>query len=141
MDGGYDRCEAHADNSEDLELRALHARLENWRRWLRKRDYLPQGYRTLMGLFLARSLCASDGQAARQPVDEADAVIIEKAVHRLPERNRDALILHWLWQYTDGVKVRRNLRPADRYRLLGVRKSQYYAVIRKSEIMLKNLLR
>ena len=105
---------------------AIHARLENWERWVRVR---PHGWFT--------HLMWRNSRTSRQwevspyigvPVNTIDAMLIEKAVSALPVKHREAV--RWWYVYRrDPVAVARNL---------GVSKQGLADLVEAGRTMLKN---
>ena len=105
---------------------AIHARLENWSRWVRVR---PHGWFTHP---MFRNFRASKQWEASPhistPVDTLDAALMEKAVYALPEKHRDAV--RWWYVYRrDPVAMARNL---------GVSKQGLADLVEAGRTMLKN---
>ena len=105
---------------------AIHARLENWRRWVIVR---PHGWFT--------HPMWRDSRTSRQwevspyigvPVDTLDAALMEKAVYALPEKHREAV--RWWYVY------RRD--PAAMARSLGVSKQGLADLVEAGRTMLQN---
>ena len=108
------------------EHEAIHARLENWERWVRVR---PHGWFTHP---MFRNFRASKQWEASPyigtPVDTLDAALIEKAVYALPEKHREAV--RWWYVYRrDPVAMARNL---------GVSKQGLADLVEAGRTMLKN---
>lgn len=87
--------------------KAIHARLENWRRWVMVR---PHGWQVAPMFRMYQSKARQwETPVIKNPVDTLDAVLVEKAVALLPEKHRDAV----RWNYVhagDPVKMARALR-------------------------------
>ena len=108
------------------EHEAIHARLENWERWVRVR---PHGWFT--------HPMWRNSRTSRQwevspyigvPVNTIDAALMEKAVYALPEKHREAV--RWWYVYRrDPVAVARNL---------GVSKQGLADLVEAGRTMLKN---
>jgi hypothetical protein len=115
---------------EDAELKTreveniLHYEIENWIRWGRKRDWLPTGFKCPLG-FAYKG--ASSGYA--EPCDERAAVMFERIVVSLPDKHRQAFVMHHL----DRAAVRNLVvvvRGRDmKARLLAVGKSRYHEIV------------
>ena len=72
---------------------AIHARLENWRRWVTVR---PHGWQTHPMFRMYQSKARQwEAPVIQNPVDTLDAVVIEKAVSGLPDKHRSAI----RWSY------------------------------------------
>ena len=108
------------------EHEAIHARLENWERWVRVR---PHGWFT--------HPMWRNSRTSRQwevspyigvPVNTIDAMLIEKAVSALPVKHREAV--RWWYVYRrDPVAMARNL---------GVSKQGLADLVEACRTMLKN---
>jgi hypothetical protein len=115
---------------EDAELKTreveaiLHYEIENWIRWGRKRDWLPTGFKCPLG-FAYKG--ASPGYA--EPCDERAAVMFERIVVSLPDKHRQAFVMHHL----ERAAVRQTIvivRGRDmKARLLAVGKSRYHEIV------------
>lgn len=86
---------------------AIHARLENWERWVRVR---PHGWFT--------HPMWRNSRTSRQwevspyigvPVNTIDAMLIEKAVSALPVKHRDALRWYYVHKGNNPVAMARQL--------------------------------
>ena len=85
---------------------AIHARLENWRRWVIVR---PNGWQTHP--MWRNSRTSRQWEASPHistPVDTIDAALIEKAVCALPDKHRDA-IRWWYVHAGNPVAMARSL--------------------------------
>ena len=72
---------------------AIHARLENWRRWVIVR---PNGWQVAPMFRLYQSKSRQwEAPVIQNPVNTLDAVLVEKAVAALPEKHRAAV----RWSY------------------------------------------
>lgn len=88
------------------EHEAIHARLENWERWVRVR---PHGWLTHPMFRMYQSKARQwEVPVIQNPVNTLDAVLVEKAVYALPEKHREAV--RWWYVYRrDPVAMARNL--------------------------------
>lgn len=96
----------------------IHARLVNWSRWATR----GRGGAATSPMF--RQYRSSDYWAppeVPEPVDSADAVVVEKAVCSLPERNRFAIVWSYVACYR-GMSIGQACRALDvpRERLAGL---------------------
>lgn len=105
---------------------AIHARLENWRRWLRPRS---SGWHTHP--MWKNALTSKQWEVSPYigvPVDTLDAALMEKAVYALPEKHREAV--RWWYVY------RRD--PVAMARALGVSKQGLADLVEAGRTMLAN---
>lgn len=107
---------------------AIHARLENWRRWVTVR---PRGW--FVHPMWRKTLTSKQWEVSPHvstPVDTLDAALMEKAVYALPEKHREAL--RWWYVYRrDPVAMARNL---------GVSKQGLSDLVEAGRTMLQNRL-
>ena len=108
---------------------AIHARLENWRRWVIVR---PHGWQVapMFRMYQSKSRQWEASPHIGTPVDAIDAALMEKAVYALPEKHREAV--RWWYVY------RRN--PAAMARSLGVSKQGLADLVEAGRTMLQNKL-
>lgn len=105
---------------------AIHARLEDWARWVRVR---PHGWQVAPMFRLYRSKAWQWERPDPKPsVNIPEAVEMEKAVSLLPEKNRTAV----RWAY---VRCDNPLRMA---RELGVTKQGLFDLVNVARMMLIN---
>lgn len=106
----------------------IHARLENWRRWLRA------GGASWTAHPMWRHLKEKEDKEARQrgeipiPVNTLDGHLIEKLVYALPEKHRFAI--RW-WYVFSG-------NPLKAAREIAVTKERLAEVVKEGRAMLKN---
>ena len=110
------------------EHEAVHARLENWARWVRVR---PHGWCThpMFKNFRASKQWEASPHIST-PVDTLDAVMIEKAVSALPEKHRAAV--RWSYVFCGN--------PVGMARRLGVSKQGLADLVCVGRTMLQNRL-
>ena len=105
---------------------AIHARLENWRRWVTVR---PHGWQVAPMFRLYQSKSRHwEAPVIQNPVDTLDAVLMEKAVSALPEKHRDAI----RWWYVHAGN------PGAMARRLGVSKQGLADLVDAGRTMLQN---
>lgn len=108
--------------------REIHARLENWRRWVIVR---PHGWQTAPMFRLYQSKARQwEAPVIQNPVDTLDAVLVEKAVALLPEKHREAV----RWSYVHAGD------PVKMARALAVSKQGLADLVDAGRTMLKNRL-
>ena len=108
---------------------AIHARLDNWRRWVIVR---PHGWQTapMFRMYQSKARQWEASPRIGTPVDTIDAALMEQAVYALPEKHREAV--RWWYVY------RRN--PAAMARSLGVSKQGLADLVEAGRTMLNNRL-
>lgn len=108
---------------------AIHARLENWRRWVIVR---PHGWQVapMFRMYQSKARQWEASPRIGTPVDTIDAALMEQAVYALPEKHREAV--RWWYVY------RRN--PAAMARSLGVSKQGLADLVEAGRTMLNNRL-
>ena len=108
---------------------AIHARLENWRRWVIVR---PHGWQVapMFRMYQSKARQWEASPRIGTPVDTIDAALMEQAVYALPEKHREAV--RWWYVY------RRN--PAAMARSLGVSKQGLADLVDVGRTMLQNKL-
>jgi|SRR3972149_990224 len=110
------------------EHETIHARLENWARWVRVR---PNGWATSPMFRLYQSKNRQwEAPVIQHPVDTLDAVLVEKAVALLPVKHREAI----RWSY---VHCR---DPLGMARTLAVSKQGLADLVSDGRTMLNNRL-
>lgn len=111
------------------EHETIHARLENWARWVRVR---PQSWPThpMWRLFQSKARQWDAVPHIPLAVDTLDAAAMEKAVYGLPVKHREAI--RWSYVYgRDPVAMARNL---------GVSKQGLADLVEVGRAMLQNRL-
>lgn len=110
------------------EHEAIHARLNNWARWVRVR---PNGWQTHPMFRMYQSKARQwEAPVIQNPVDTLDAALVEKAVALLPVKHREAI----RWSY---VHCR---DPLGMARTLGVSKQGLADLVDAGRTMLRNRL-
>ena len=105
---------------------AIHARLENWRRWVIVR---PNGWQVAPMFRLYQSKSRQwEAPVIQNPVDTLDAVLMEKAVSALPEKHRAAI----RWSYVHAGN------PVAMARALAVSKQGLADLVDSGRTMLQN---
>jgi len=107
---------------------AIHARLNNWRRWVTVR---PHGWATAPMFRMYQSKSRQwHVPEIQDPIDTLDAVLLEKAVSALPAKHRDAI--RW-WYVHCG-------NPVAMARALGVSKQGLADLVDAGRTLLQNSL-
>ena len=110
-------------------------RLRNWIDWNRRRERNMLGYPASP---IARMVIPNQ-EARRQPrndPDSQDALKVESAVIRLPEKHRVVVTVHYWYESLPRDSKLREIAK----RGYALQKTRYYEVLRDSEVMIKNLL-
>ena len=107
---------------------AIHARLENWRRWVIVRPNCWQ-VAPMFRLYQSKSR-QWEAPVIQNPVDTLDAVVLEKAVAALPEKHRAAV----RWSYVHCGN------PLAMARTLAVSKQGLADLVDAGRTMLQNRL-
>lgn len=121
---------------ELTEQEKLIARLRNWIAWCVTRDKPLLGYPSSAPY--VRLMKPSD-DARRSPKarpDERDALTIERAVMHLPDREKYIVTNQYLFEHLPYETRLRLLAQ----RGIAMQKSRYYEQLRRSELMIKNIL-
>lgn len=106
--------------------KAIHERLENWRRWVAVRHH---GWQTAPMFRMYQSKARQwEAPLIQNPVDTLDAVVVEKAVAALPDRHREAI----RWSYVHCGN------PAAMARRLAVSKQGLADLVDAGRTMLEN---
>lgn len=107
---------------------AIHARLENWARWVVVR---PHGWQVAPMFRMYQSKARQwEAPVIQNPVDMLDAVLLEKAVSALPEKHRTAV----RWSYVHCGN------PVAMARSLAVSKQGLADLVDAGRTMLQNRL-
>lgn len=109
-----------------LEHEIIHARLENWARWVRVR---PHGWQTAPMFRMFQSKARQwEAPVIQTPVNTLDAAQVEKAVAELPRKHREAV----RWSYVHKQD------PAAMARRLAVSKQGLADLVHYGRTMLNN---
>lgn len=106
--------------------KAIHERLENWRRWVTVR---PHGWQTAPMFRMYQSKARQwEAPVIQRPINTIDAMLMEKAIFQLPEKNRDAI--RWNYVYCGN--------PVAMAQRLGVSKQGLALLVDVGRTMLGN---
>jgi hypothetical protein len=106
----------------------LRHELENWLRWGRKRDWMPVSFKCPLG-FLYKSTDVHEGSYRALPYDESEAVKLERIIVSLPQKHRQAFVMHHLDRAAVFGMVRIVRGRDEKARLLSVAKSRYHELV------------
>lgn len=114
----------------------LRHEIENWMRWGRKRDWMPTGFRCPLGM-MYKSLDRDDVEQPGQFIrcDEIGAAQFERIVIALPERHRQAFVMHHLEKAAVNGWIMIQVGRNDAARILGVQLRQYHYLVNQSHGM------
>jgi hypothetical protein len=109
--------------------------IDNWIRWGRKRDWMPTGFKCPTG-FMFKSNDVHEPSYKPLPCNEISAADFERIIIRLPQRNREAFVLHQLDKaHILGFIVIVRGRD-EKARILGVQKSMYHRLLNQAYNMI-----
>lgn len=110
------------------EHEAVHARLENWGRWVRRSGGASPACSPMFRLYRPSNAREMAPPAPSFPPDPVDALLVERAVRGLPERPREAL--RWFYCFT-------GTSPSNCARYLGLRPQALPALVAEGRAMLR----
>lgn len=105
---------------------SMHARMNNWARWVRVRPHGWQTHPMWRGSVTPRSWDIDPH--IRTALDTLDALLIERTVSKLPEKHRDALRWHYV----------RRVDPAGMARTLAVSRAGLLELVISGRTMTQN---
>ncbi len=127
------------EQAKTAEIRSiLRDEIENWIRWALPRNYLPPSFRCPIGFMYvipAGNVYEHDDRTP-QPCDELAAHRLEKIIVRLPERHRQAIVMHELDKASIQGKIKIIRGRHDKARLLGVQACMYHRIISQAYKMI-----
>jgi hypothetical protein len=128
--GGMETEKVRTKDAEAI----LSHEIENWIRWGRKKDWRPASFRCPLG-FLYKSSDTLTPTYRPPECKEIEAVKMERIVVGLPQRHRQAFVMHHLERAAvDGqvfIQVGRNQAA----RILGVQLRQYHYLVNQAHTM------
>jgi hypothetical protein len=110
----------------------LRYELENWIRWALGRSHYPPSFKCPLG-YLYKS--EEYREAPRPRVDDISAAAFEKIVVGLPERHRQAFVMHHLNRAASHGRVKILKGRDEGARLLGVQVRQYHYIVNQAHAM------
>lgn len=113
----------------------LRHELDNWLRWARRRDYLPVSFRVPLGYLFKTTDAPDEPRQVRVTVDEIGAAGFERIIVSLPERHRQAFIMHHLNKAHVAGKIRVMKGREDGAKLLGVQVRMYHYLVNQAHAM------
>lgn len=128
--------------SENLGIKQIEKILSNelsdWLRWARSKDYLPVSFRCPLGyLYLPMRGDLEATLYKPVPVNELDALAFEKIVVSLPDKHRQAFVLHHLGRvHKRGRITEKKLNGYEIAKVLGVHRSRYYVLLAQAYNMI-----
>lgn len=121
---------------ETMDVDDLRHAMENWMRWALSRDYMPASTRCPLGYLYKATDVWQSSEPYRPPVDGIAAVRLEKIIVGLPERHRQAIVMHYLNKAAINGQVRIIKGRDDRAAILGVQKSRYHEMVNQARSMI-----
>lgn len=111
--------------------------LDNWLRWGRRRDWMPQSFVCQLGTMYVSRLSKvelDDEPAPRKlpKIDEIGAAQFERIVVSLPDRHRKAFVLHHMEKCAVNGWVVKIQGRDNMAKELGVGKSQYHVIVNEA---------
>lgn len=88
--------------ARQVERRDIESRMQNWVRWCSTWGCYPRGgdedsaARAIRLAYEAKFGCAASASAERREINEADAMLIERSLWKLPSVQREILRLHYV---------------------------------------------
>lgn len=113
----------------------LRHELDNWMRWARRRDYLPASFRVPLGYLFKSTDVHDEEKPVRFICDEIGAAGFERIVVSLPEKHRQAFVMHHLGKAHVAGKVRIIKGRDEGAKLLGVQVRQYHYLVNQAHSM------
>jgi hypothetical protein len=109
--------------------------LENWLRWGKMRDWKPVGFKVPLGM-LFKSTDVHEETYRAPKVDEIGAAGFERIVVSLPERHRQAFVVHHLNKAALNGRIVIMKGRDDGARLLRVQLRQYHYIVNQAHLMI-----
>lgn len=115
----------------------LATEIGDWIRWGRNKDYLPVSFRCPLGfLYVPKRGDIAARLEKLPPINLLAVVEFERVVMGLPEKHRQAFVMHHLSRVKIGNKVvEKRRRFFEMAKLLGLQKSQFYDVLSQAHNM------
>lgn len=126
-------------DDEDLGTKVIEnllaSEIHNWLRWARQRNYLPASVKCVLGNLAVQTeddLAEAMKVESPLPPVESEAEAFEAVIVGLPERLRQAFILHHLDRGRVGSITVRVKGRNDKARVLGVGSRQYHYMVKQA---------
>ena len=111
----------------------LRHELDNWLRWGKKRDWMPISFTCMLGrMYVSRYPIDAESRVSIAKIDEISAAQFERIIVALPERHRQAFVIHHLEKCVIDGCIKKVRDRDDAARCLGVGKSQYHAIVNQA---------
>ena len=110
--------------------------IDNWLRWGRLRDWLPPSWRNIIGLRYRPRNREEEHEEGKEPIDEQQAVKMERIVTNLPAQFRQAFVLHYVGRAPVRGKMKIARTRAAGAKVIGVQLRQYYNRVNKAAIII-----
>jgi hypothetical protein len=112
----------------------LRHEIDNWIRWGKKRDWKPVGFRCPLG-HMHKATDVHEVSARPLPCNEMSAAGFERLIIGLPDRHRQAFVMHHLDKAHVAGHIRILKGRDEGARLLGVQVRQYHYMIQQAHSM------
>lgn len=113
----------------------LRHELDNWIRWGRRRDWKPVGFKVPLGYLYKSTDVHDDDKPIRFVCDEIGAAGFERIVVSLPEKHRQAFVMHHLGRAHARGRIVILKGRDEGAKLLGVQVRQYHYLINQAHNM------
>ena len=110
----------------------LYYDIENWIRWGRRRDWMPISFRCPLGFLFKSSEVHDEGQRRASAVDEIGAATFERIIVSLPEKHRQAFVMHHLERAIVNNRIISIKGRGKAQELLGLQKSRYHEIVNEA---------
>ena len=110
----------------------LYYEIQNWMRWGRIRNWMPVSFRCPLGFLFKSSDVHEGSQVRTASVDEIGAATFERIVVSLPEKHRQAFVMHHLEVAILRGKVISIRGRGQAQQILGLQKSRYHEIVNQA---------
>lgn len=128
------------DDTDKIKLREFEdqfmTEIENWRRWGRKRDWLPPSWGTIIGKHYIPRNRESERNEITVPIDERSALKMERIVCQIPDLFKQAFVLHYVGRGAVNGKMKVARTKNDGARAMGLQRRQYYNRLNKAAVII-----
>ena len=112
--------------------------LDNWKRWCRKKDYLPMAHICQLAALIRQAKQESQSATdAPLPIFEGAALSFNRLVMLLPHRHMIVFLLDYLDKGIRGQMIVYSRDVNTKFSLAGMSKTTFYRRAKEAEDMLK----